>query len=847
MGLFKSAVASIAGRRESPSRASASKGVPAETPDVDGATSGWEALLDAGMFSAALAEIDRAIVIAPDDGAAWLARATILRRWGRHHEAEIDIGRAAATGAGGAELARNQGWAAMRIGSADVAVAAYRRALDIEPGHDESTIGLATALQALGSLDEAAGLLQAQLERAPDDLATLLASGSCEIARKSPLDAERRFRRAVGIAPLSASAHEHLGVALAAMDRHAEALERLTEADALAQGAREKVDAFANMGIGLCGIGRTRDGIQVLEQGLRERPNLNGSMQLGPALLSQGRFLAGWRHYEHRWLTPPLDAMRADHGVPQWMGQPLEGKTILVRAEQGLGDVFQFVRYLPLLKARGARVLFQPLKGMDRFARRFPGVDHVVREGELLPEFAYFANLMSLPLAFGTRVATIPCDIPYLSPDPEYLGKWARRFAARDKPCVGLTWAGRPEHPNDRHRSLRLEQLAPILAVDGVRFVSLQKGPAAAQAERVPESVDWMPVGAELDDLDDATAVLARLDLLICVDTGLAHLSGAMGRPVWMLLPTPAEYRWMTEREDTPWYPTLRLFRQRASREWEPVIARVARSLADWRVGWPHGREVELPAPRFSSAQVPPERPIADAGPIPGLAMAAETRSGFIQFVPDEPRIGPSLEYLGEWMQPRVHLLLRFVRPGMTIVEAGAGVGAHSIPLARAVGTEGSLLLYEARRPFHRLLGQNLAVHALWNATVMERTLSGPGERCSEDRETIDELRLPRLDGLKGNEGIHLIDLLAGARETIWRCRPWLMLASDDPAQLDRSREMLREFGYHAWRMRTPAYAASNFNRRTDDVFDGAVGMALFAVPEEIDLRAALPGCEDWP
>lgn len=838
MGLLKSVLASWVASRTPTALSGAAPRANATLDDA------WRNLVDAGRYAEALALVDDALAATPEDSVPRIARADVLKAWGREHEAALEIRRAAKGGASGPDIARRQAWAAIREGRAEEAIEHHRGVLALDPFDAESTLGLGSALMALGRLDEAAACLRDAQIRAPGDLALLLALGSCELARKRPSDAEAHFRRAVALAPGNAAAHEHHGVALAALDRHDEALAALAEAERLARASGETVDAFVNIGIGLCETGKASEGIRVLVDGLRERPNLNGYLQLGPALLSQGRFRPGWRYYEHRWLAEPFASMRADYGVPHWMGQPLQGRTILVRSEQGLGDVFQFVRYLRLLEARGARVLFQPLKGVDRIARRFPGIDHVLADGERLPPLDFCANLMSLPLAFGTTVASIPAETPYLSPDPEFVAKWASRFADRARPRVGLVWAGRPTHRSDRLRSMRLEQLAPILDVEGVRFVSLQKGPAAEQAEIVPERVDWDGVGPELDELDDAAAVIAELDLLIAVDTGLAHLAGAMGKAVWLMLQTPSEYRWMTGREDTPWYPTMRLFRQEAPREWGTVVERVAGALRRWASNPQRGSPRPTLTPETSRS--PDEAPGSVDGPMfPGLAIAAETRSGFLQFVPDEPGVGRSLEHYGEWLQPRLDVALGFVRRGSVLIEAAAGAGAHVLPLARATGAEGVVLAFESRAAFRRLLAQNLAAHRITHVAVMARALGGEGS--APGTESVDGLGLARLDGIKVNEGADAVAILEGAGQTLWRCRPWILVGSSVPQELGRVREALREFGYRAWRLETPLHSPANFNRRSDDVFPGQSAHALFALPEEADVRAPLPGGEAWP
>jgi tetratricopeptide (TPR) repeat protein len=838
MSLLKSALSSL-GRSRRPAAS------PADAPATAAAVvDAGRRLASTGRLPEALSLIDDGLARAPGDASLRIARADVLKAWGRDQEAALDIRRAGAPGADALAVARLQAWAATREGRLGEAIACHRRVLASDPADTETMLALGVALQRLGSLDDALRCLRAAHERSPDDPRPLVTLGHVELARKCAADAEALFRRAVALAADSAAAHEGLGIALAAQDRHDLALPALAEAERLARRSNEPVEAYANIGIGLCETGRVSEGIDVLVDGLRERPNLNAFLQLGPALLSQGRFHDGWRQYEHRWLVEPFASIRANYGVPHWMGQPLEGRTILVRSEQGLGDVFQFVRYLPLLKERGARVLFQPLRGMDAIARGFPGVDCVLSEGERLPALDFYANLMSLPLAFGTTVASIPHGIPYLSPDPARVEKWKRRFASRTGPLVGLAWAGRPTHRHDRLRSMRLEQFAPLLDIEGVRFVGLQKGPAAEQAEGMPERVDWDGAGAELDDLEDAAAVLSLLDLLICVDTGLAHLAGAMGKRVWVMIQTPSEYRWMTGREDTPWYPTMRLFRQDMPRRWEPVVDRVAAELRAWCSDPEQPSSMATMSAKESTNARLLEPPASPPPPLSGIAIAAESRGGFLQFIPDEPRIGRSLEHYGEWLQARLDAAIELVRPGSVLLEAGAGTGVHTLPLARAAGPEGVLLAYESRAAWRRLLEQNLAVHEITTVAALSRALGN--ERFSPRDESIDDLRLARLDGIKVNEEADAVAILEGAGDTLWRCRPWLLLGSNDGSRLDRAREILREFGYRVWRMDTPLFAATNFNRRDEDVFAGERAHALFALPEEADLRTSPRGCVEW-
>ncbi len=255
-----------------------------------------------------------------------------------------------------------------------------------------------------------------------------------------------------------------------------------------------------------------------------------------------------------------------------------------MRAEQGFGDVIQFVRYAPLLKKLGATVLLQVREGLERLAQSFDGIDEVLdrSKSETLPHFDFYANLPSLPRVFGTTLESIPADIPYVHADASDSARWASKLGDPGKLRVGFAWTGSPTHSRDRFRSMSLEKLEPVLKVAGVRFVSLQKGPGSEQAtEALLSGVDWVDIGSELQDFADTAAVIEQLDLVLCVDTAVAHLAGAMGKPVWVMVAQPADFRWLEEREDSPWYPTLRLFRQSRRDDWTEVVERVAAALAE--------------------------------------------------------------------------------------------------------------------------------------------------------------------------------------------------------------------------------------------------------------------------
>jgi hypothetical protein len=265
--------------------------------------------------------------------------------------------------------------------------------------------------------------------------------------------------------------------------------------------------------------------------------------------------------------------------VRQWNGEDIAGRTILLHGEQGFGDTIQALRYVPLVAARGGRVLLDVPPPLARLAARLPGVAELVTEGQAPSRFDFHSPLLSLPRAFATAPETIPADIPYLSAEPEAIARWGDATAG-DGFKVGLVWAGSPLHRSDARRSIAVEKLEPLLRLPGARFFSLQVGERAADLARLAPGLvtDLAP---KLSDFAETAAVIAHLDLLITVDTAVAHLAGALGRPAWVMLRRVPDWRWLIDREDSPWYPTLRLWRQRTRGDWDEVVRRVRAALQE--------------------------------------------------------------------------------------------------------------------------------------------------------------------------------------------------------------------------------------------------------------------------
>jgi len=302
--------------------------------------------------------------------------------------------------------------------------------------------------------------------------------------------------------------------------------------------------------------------------------NFNASL----AKLCLADFRAGWEQYEYRWKKKEFQ--RREYARPMWRGErDIAGKTVLLVHEQGLGDTIQFVRYAPLVADLGARVVVGVQPPLKSVVATVPGIAQIIADGEVLPEFDVFCPMLNLPRAFGTELATIPAKIPYIRPYQERLEKWRDRFLDDDRVRVGICWAGNTAHLNDRNRSIALPRLAKVLSVPGIDFVSIQKDVAAAQAD-VLRAHGVRQLGQEFADFSDTAAVIALLDLVVAVDTSVAHLAGAMGKAVALLIPFSPDWRWLLDRTDSPWYPTMRIFRQDAIGDWDGPLERLRHELS---------------------------------------------------------------------------------------------------------------------------------------------------------------------------------------------------------------------------------------------------------------------------
>lgn len=448
----------------------------------------------------------------------------------------------------------------------------------LRPGPDAAThYALGVMLQGKNYLDEAIDHYQRAIRIAPGFVAAYYNLGVA-FQNKNLLDeAVTCYRRTIELTPDNADAYHNMGVALKENAQLEEALHCLQKALELKP---DYANAHYNIGNTLVAMGQYNEAMNSYRKavGLKE-DYAEAHWNIALLNLLFGNFKAGWEGYEWRW---KLDGIlsRRDFSRPLWDGSDIKGRTIFLNAEQGLGDTIQFIRYAPMVADKGAKVIIECQKELISLLNNMPGVERIIAGGDPLPDFDVHCPLQTLPSIFGTTIENIPAGASYLAVDPAVIRKWSDRIGSHDAGIkVGLAWSGDPELRDDRNRSCRLETFSALSRFGKVAFYSLQKGRGEEQAKNPPEGMRLLDFTDEIEDFSDTAALIQNLDLVISVDTAVAHLAGALGKPVWVLLPFVPDWRWMLNREDSPWYPTIRLFRQPTSGAWGSVIENVANEL----------------------------------------------------------------------------------------------------------------------------------------------------------------------------------------------------------------------------------------------------------------------------
>jgi Flp pilus assembly protein TadD len=483
----------------------------------------------------------------------------------------------------------HQGTDLLRAGRYSEAEYYLRESLRMRPEDPDTLNNLGTAVWQQSRLEEADSLYRRAYELKPDDYAIVNNLGNSLWEQHRLEEAAKFYQRALALKPDSPETWMNRGVLLTDLSRFDEALECIHESLRLRPDSYE---AIANLGATLARQGRWDDAMAAYDRSIRLQqyyPEAHRGRAL--AWLADGDFERGWSEYE--WRLRCRKHVGCNPSCPRWSGEELEGRSILVHAEQGMGDTLMFLRFASALKQRGATVLVACQGPLVRLVARCPFVDAVAEGSNLLPPFDAHSPLLSLPCTLGVTLSTIPAEIPYLSADQGTIEAWRpkvqralERAGSGNVFRIGIAWQGNPLHRADLCRSFPLRELAPLARAPGVRLLSLQKDDGLDQLR----ALDGQFAVAELEypapgredrrDFLDTSAIMSELDLVVTADTALAHLAGALGSRVWVALPAVAEWRWLKEREDSPWYPTMRLFRQSSPGDWKSVFERMAEALS---------------------------------------------------------------------------------------------------------------------------------------------------------------------------------------------------------------------------------------------------------------------------
>jgi tetratricopeptide (TPR) repeat protein len=493
----------------------------------------------------ALACYEQAVRAKPDMAEAHNNLGNLLREQGRFQESAAACREAIRLKPAYPEAHNNLGGALAGLKKFAEAIPCYQEALRLLPEMPEALNNLGGALSELGRLEEAADCLRRSRRLQPGNLDAIKALANVLREMGQAEEAVALAREAVRLRPDDPGAHGCLGLTLGELGQHVEALACHEEALRLAP---DRAETRRNRAL---------------------------------VWLLLGDYERGWPEFEARWGTKELP--HRNFPRPAWDGSPLKGRTILLHAEQGFGDTLQFIRYAPLVRERGGRVVVACQRPLRRVLEGCPGIDWLVVQGDPIPPFDVHAPLLSLPRLFGTTVATIPANVPYLAADPDLVERWRRELEPVEGFKIGITWGGSVAYRRDRMRSAPLARFAPLAELPGVQLVSLQKGPARDQIRQVASRWPLLDLGDRLDEVSgafmDTAALIKNLDLVVTVDSAVAHLAGALAAPVWIATSFVPDWRRLLDREDDPWYPTARLFRQKRAGDWDEVFQRIAQAL----------------------------------------------------------------------------------------------------------------------------------------------------------------------------------------------------------------------------------------------------------------------------
>lgn len=737
---------------------------------------------------------------------------------------------------------RNLGNAYLELGQPQEAIGWYERTLEVDPRSVESLNNLGMLRSQSKNYAGAIEVLSRAVHLAPDYPAAFNNLGIALAAANLHAQSVAVFRRALALTPDSPEANNNLGLALVESGWPDQAIEFLRRAIDLKPNY---ADAQRNLGIALADVGQLDEALTTYQRAIDNDPASESAVRMNRAkvYLQRGEFETGWTEYEHR--LHKAENVRVHHDSPRWDGSPLEGRTLLIEAEQGLGDTIQFVRLAALIKRRhDCKIVFSVESKLLALLGGVEGVDLLVPQDQPRPSFDVWSPLLSLPGLLNLQPTDVQPKGAYLQAHSENVECWSRELRSLVGLKIGIAWQGNPHNKSDRSRSFPLRELAPIGKLHGLSLINLQKG---SGADQLNEALDFQVVqlGKELDAeaaLFDTAAVMKNLDLVISADTSIVHLAGALGVPVWVPLAFVPDWRWGLSGETTPWYPTMRLFRQEKLRDWAGVFERMRVALL-----------AEFPKLRVKA---PEEHTLATSG----FNRLAFTRHGPLIYNRHDATVGKSLAELGEYSLSEVDVFKQAVRPGATVVEAGSHVGAHTIPLARLAGPTGTVHAFECQRLLFQSLSGNVALsslthvhchHAAVGESVsvvqvplldfhrpnhfasLELGVSVPAEQAAVERVpqvTIDSLKLARCNFLKLDINGMELAALRGSRETLSRLRPIVYVANDRQKNGPAVIEMLLALGYKLYWHVPRYYEPENYFGNATNAFGSLASLNMLGI-----------------
>jgi FkbM family methyltransferase len=767
-------------------------------------------------------------------------------------------------------------WSRHQSGEYAAAEQIYRQVLEVAPNNENAWCFLGMACHDQGRYDEAIEAYERALEIKPDFPVALSNRGNT-LKQQGKLDeAVASCRKALDYRPDYSTAYNNLGVALVAQGKLEEAAASFHKALELMP---DDAVAHANLGAAQIRQGRFDEGTSHAQRALKINPNYaEAHKNQAIVWLLLGQFERGWPEYEWRWKCP--GSRLPDFKQPYWDGSSLDGRTILLYAEQGLGDTIHFVRYAKYLRDQGARTIVATQKPLLQLLSKCDGIDELITQDDELPAYDVFAPLLSVPGILGTSLDNMLAETPYLAADEALVRKWRARLEPFPGFRVGIAWQGSPDFHADRQRSVPLDFFKALTTVPGVRLFSLQKEHGVDQIEKLNGAFEVIDFGDELDadagPFMDTAAIIKNMDLIITSDTSIPHLAGALDMPTWMALSVAPDWRWLLEREDCPWYPSLRLFRQRTLGDWEDVFARLAEQLRQ-RVAAVKTDDVNT---AVLSAAAPVTEPASTTTKTDPEILETrfnaliQSRHGYTLFNRNDIYIGRSLQLYGEYSENEIALLRQFLEEGNTVVEVGANIGAHTLPLAKIVGARGVVHAFEPQRIVFQALCANMALNSLdqvycHQAAVgaepghilvprldysAQNNFGGLGLGQYDTGENVPLMTVDQLD----LEACHLMKIdvegmersvLRGAEATIAEHRPILYLEND---RQEHSAALIKDILALQYRLfwHLPSlFNPNNYFHHQNNVFGRIVSVNMLGIPLEasIEVRGLRPvtGPED--